>query len=159
MPKVYHPDFSYQRHKEELKILLKKFGIVPHQQLTTLCAYEQENKSSQTDGVKTTIGQVVVYIENHLSEELSLDKLAKKVQLSKYQLIRGFRKEKNTTPWQFLITKRIDKGKILLKEGRSPGQVAVETGFYDQAHFSKSFQKATGLTPKEYQEKYFRNRN
>lgn len=159
MPKISHSDISYLRHVEELKILLKKWGIAPYRQPIAANAYEQENKSRQEDNIKITIGQVVIYIEKHLSEDLSLNKLAKKVRLSKYQLIRGFRKEKGTTPWQFLISKRIDKAKTLLEEGRSPGQVAVETGFYDQPHFSKSFQKVTGLTPKEYQEEHFRNRN
>ncbi len=105
------------------------------------------------------VGKVILYIEEHLSEELSLEELAEKIDLSKYQLIRGFHKEEGTTPWKFLMQKRIDNVKDLLEEGIPPGQAAVESGFYDQSHMNKAFREATGQTPKEYQEKNFRNRN
>jgi transcriptional regulator GlxA family with amidase domain len=76
------------------------------------------------------VGRIIVYIEEHLTEQLSLEKLAEEAQLNKYQLIRLFRKEQDMTPWKFLISKRIDKVKKLLEEGLSPGQAAVEAGFF-----------------------------
>src|SRR5699024_3009968 len=109
--------------------------------------------------LKPVIGRVIIYMENHLAEQLSLEKLASEAQISKYQLIRQFRDETGVTPWKFLIAKRVDRVKEFLEDGKPLSQTAVETGFYDQSHMTKIFREETGYTPKEYQEKYFKNRN
>lgn len=150
---------SYTLFRKELHNLLQSNGILPNR-LPVLSGNTPESKwTLPQDDIKQKVGKVILYMENHLTEELSLDEMAAKMEMSKYQLIRGFRKEEGTTPWKFLMQKRIDNVKDLLEEGMSPGQAAVESGFYDQSHLNKVFRKFTGKTPKEYQEENFRNRN
>ncbi len=145
---------------QELKALLHQAGISFRRPPVTAGIEDQKNWESHSDlDIKQKIGRVVIYIEENLTKELSLQKLADEIELSKYQLIRGFRKEEGTTPWKFLIEKRIKKVKELLKEGVSPGHAAVEAGFYDQSHMNKVFREITEQTPKEYQEENFRNKN
>jgi AraC-like DNA-binding protein len=151
---------SYYSFLDELNYLLQQSAIISTQQLVNGEADPKENwHHSSPEECSHTVGRIIVYIEEHLTEQLSLEKLAEEAQLNKYQLIRLFREEQDITPWKFLISKRIDKVKELLEEGLSPGQAAVEAGFYDQSHLNRTFRERTGLTPKEYQEQEFKNRN
>lgn len=155
----YHLSFS--AFAEELNSVLKASGIVPVRHPVVAGSSQKKNLFSPSDKEeeKSRIGWIVLYMEEHYSEELTLDELAGKAGLSKYQLIRKFRQEEGVTPWRFIIGKRIEKVKGMLRDGMAPGPAAAEAGFYDQSHLTKVFREETGFTPKEYQEKYFRNRN
>ena len=151
---------SYSGFLKELNLLLKSSGITPGRlpiYSGIIPKKDREIQSEETIHLK--VGKVKLYMEEHLAEELSLDKLAEEIDFSKYQLIRGFQKEVGTTPWKFLVLKRIENVKKNLEDGMSPGQAAVESGFYDQSHMNKAFREATGKTPKVYQEENFRNKN
>lgn len=153
-------DTPYPQFVRELNFLLRKSGITHSRQQIRAEVTPGNNRSApSTEEDTPKIGRVILYMEEHLAEELSLEELAEQAELSKYQLIRRFREEEGTTPWKYLICKRIEKAKQLLERGMPPGQVAVETGFYAQSHLSRVFRDKTGFIPKEYQSKNFRNRN
>lgn len=151
--------FTYFNVQIELNSILVDCGIIPHTRAVTAGIKGREADESPDLTIDQKIGKVIIYIEENLTQQLSLQKLADEIELSKYQLIRGFQREKGTTPWKFLINKRIEKVKQLLIDGMSPGQAAVEVGFYDQSHLNKVFQENTEQTPKEYQEENFNNNN
>ncbi|HKK46051.1 MAG TPA: AraC family transcriptional regulator [Balneolaceae bacterium] len=153
-------DIPIAQFLSELEMLLKKSGIsTSRRQIQAEINPKESRGFPSAEEYSPQVGRIIVYLEAHFTEELSLDELAEKVELSKYQLIRRFREEEGTTPWKYIIQQRVEKAKQLLEQGVSPGQVAAETGFYDQSHFSKSFREETGQTPKEYQEENFINRN
>lgn len=151
------PDTVYA----DLAKILQSSGIAPMRYPVTCGARSQKRSSSHSDAGHpvSQIGKVIIYIEEHLAEQLNLEKLAGETELSKYQLIRHFRDETGSTPWQFLIGRRIELAKELLEKGNPPGRVAAEAGFYDQSHLTRILREETGLTPKEYQVKFFRNKN
>lgn len=152
-------NISYASYLDELQIMLAEARIVSSHQAITGEANRKENRTDHNSELKPVVGRVIVYMEDHLTEQLSLDTLADEVQLSKYQLIRRFREETGVTPWKFLIAKRINRVKEFLKDGIPPSQAAVKAGFYDQSHLTKIFREEVGSTPREYQEKFFKNRN
>lgn len=144
----------------QLNLLLKQSSIAPSR-LPAMAEQNREKNGFELSGAELSprIGRVVIYMEEHLAGDLSLEKLAEEARLSKFQLIRHFRDELGTTPWKSLIKMRIEKVKELLKQGIPPAQAAAETGFYDQSHLNKVFRAETGLTPREYLELNFVNRN
>jgi transcriptional regulator GlxA family with amidase domain len=150
---------SYRLFLSGLEYLLKDYGIASNSQFAMAADNNKKNHDDTSHRASQQVGNVIIFIEEHLTEELSLERLAEEARLSKYQLIRRFQIEQGITPWKFLVSKRIEKAKELLANGLSPGQTAMETGFFDQSHLNKVFKEKTGLTPKEYQEKYFINRN
>jgi transcriptional regulator GlxA family with amidase domain len=87
-----------------------------------------------------------------------LDELAKLTGVSKYHMLRTFTKQKGISPYSYLETIRIGKAKQFLEQGHIPLDVAFETGFSDQSHFTNYFKKLIGLTPKQYQ-KIFSSEN
>lgn len=152
---LHYPDFIH-----ELNVLLHSNGIFPSRSPILAEFQSKTNRVSQESSkIDQQVGKVILYMDEHLSDELSLENLAEEIGLSKYQLIRRFREEEGTTPWKFLVSRRIERVKELLKEGTPPGQAAMEAGFYDQSHLNKVFREEMGLTPKQYQEKNFKNRN
>ena len=73
---------------------------------------------------------------------------------SKYNLIRSFKQEVGLTPHQFQIQNRVRKAQKLLNSSVTVAEVALATGFYDQSHFIRCFEKIVGLTPTEYKRAY-----
>ena len=81
---------------------------------------------------------------------MSLDEAAKAVGLSRYHFLRVFKKATGIPPHAFRTQRRIDLSQVLLLQGMALSQVALETGFSDQNHFTKRFKQFTGATPRQY---------
>ncbi|MEG4393445.1 helix-turn-helix transcriptional regulator [Microcoleus sp. BROC3] len=103
------------------------------------------------DPVKLQI--VINYINDYLNRDLHIAELAKLVQISPYYFSRLFKKSIGVTPHQYVTQCRIEKAKQLLKrQDLSIIYISQQVGFHDQSHFSKTFCKLVGLTPKKYRD-------
>jgi AraC-like DNA-binding protein len=87
-------------------------------------------------------------IHSTLSVDISLDELAAISQYSKWQVTRDFRSLYGTTPYRYITVKRLQKAKKLLELGLPLVQVAIDSGFADQSHFTRQFKQCFGTTPK-----------
>jgi sigma-54 dependent transcriptional regulator, acetoin dehydrogenase operon transcriptional activator AcoR len=95
--------------------------------------------------------RVLAYIEARISATISLDDLAGEVGMSRFHFHRQFKKAVGTTPRDFIIQKRVERAKELLIRSDMPlVDVARETGFVDQSHFSNTFRKLTSMTPRSF---------
>ena len=81
---------------------------------------------------------------------LFIGDMARSVGMSPYHMIRQFKAACGLTPHQFQIQCRVRKGQKLLEEGKSVTEAAYATGFCDQSHFDRCFQRIVRLTPGEY---------
>lgn len=90
------------------------------------------------------------YIELHYAQNITLNQLSELTGLSKYHLLRLFTRQKGISPYRYLETIRINNAKKLLEQGIPPIEVASQTGFSDQSHFTNFFKRLIGLTPKQY---------
>lgn len=81
---------------------------------------------------------------------MPIETLATDIFVSKYYLIKKFKRIVGMTPHQFCIQNRIRKAQSLLDAEQVICGVAAEMGFYDQSHFDKAFQKIVGISPSEY---------
>ncbi len=91
------------------------------------------------------------YIDNHFKEDMTLDQLAEMVHISKYYLAHTFRKEFHTSPISYLISRRIQESRFLLRETDfSLSQIAQILGFSSLSYFSQSFRRLEGCSPMEY---------
>ena len=70
--------------------------------------------------------------------------------LTRYDLARQFRLMFGTSPHRYLLMRRLDLARRLILEARPLADVAGEAGFSDQAHFTRVFKAALGLTPARY---------
>jgi AraC-like DNA-binding protein len=70
--------------------------------------------------------------------------------LTRYDLARQFRLLHGTSPYRYLLMRRLDLAREQLARSRALAEVAIEAGFADQAHFSRVFKAAYGITPARY---------
>lgn len=96
------------------------------------------------------IDSVIKYINQNLSSDLSLDSLSSNFYISKYHLLREFKKYTGYTIHQFIQQKRLIMAKSLLREGYQITEVCTKCGFGDYSNFIRTFKKAFGLSPGKY---------
>ena len=84
----------------------------------------------------------------HLSDELSLKRIASECGLSVTHFARAFRQSTGLAPYQWLQNMRLEEAKRLLAgHDRSLAEIAVACGFSDQSHFTRVFRKHVGESP------------
>ncbi|MFW5826930.1 MAG: response regulator transcription factor [Alkalispirochaeta sp.] len=94
---------------------------------------------------------VLVYIEGHYGEEVSLSDIAELYRVTPSHLSRTFRRETGLTFLKYLTRRRMEHAVVLLKDpGRQIGEIAAECGFHSAVRFAKLFKHQYGVTPSEY---------
>ena len=95
--------------------------------------------------------RVLEYLHAHLGERVELSRLAEVAELNVYQFARAFKQSTGESPHQFVLRKRIEHAKELLRRPQlSVIEASARTGFVDQSHFSKVFRRMVGVAPSEY---------
>ncbi|RXJ97962.1 AraC family transcriptional regulator [Arcobacter sp. CECT 8986] len=102
----------------------------------------------------TKIDLLVKFLEDNVKENITLEELSKKFNLSKFYIIKLFKKEFGISVYSFFLNLKIELAKKLLKKSYTIVEVALECGFYDQSHFHRNFLKITASTPKEYKDNF-----
>lgn len=91
------------------------------------------------------------YIDVHYKENINLDMLASISHASKYYLVHSFTKEYGISPMNYLINRRLEEAKQLLKnDDYSMSMISRILGFSSPSYFSQTFKKAVGMTPNQY---------
>jgi AraC family transcriptional regulator len=87
-------------------------------------------------------------MESRIAADLSLEDLARECGLSVSHFARAFRQSCGTTPYKWLMSRRIERARDLLHRPDLPlAMVAAECGFADQAHFTNVFTRMVGHPP------------
>lgn len=95
------------------------------------------------------------WIEQHHTQSIDYDRLARKYQISRRSLERRFKHATDATLVQYLQQVRVEAAKRLLEEGGQPfDEITNMVGYEDISFFRKVFMKLTGLRPSEYQKRF-----
>lgn len=108
--------------------------------------------------IDTAIG-IRNYIENNYNANLNLDLLSHTQFVSKYHLLRLFKRYYGLTPRQYLMNKRIEKSKEYLKNGMTVTETCFAVGFESLGSFSTLFKSKTGKTPAQFQKEQLSRSN
>jgi AraC-like DNA-binding protein len=103
-----------------------------------------------TRGKRILMEQVCAYLDTHYAENIGLTELGKYIGVSPFTLLRMFRAARGLSPREYQMLQRVTQAKRLLREGLPIAQAAIETGFYDQTHLTRHFQRVVGVTPGRY---------
>lgn len=101
---------------------------------------------------KNAIDDCIKKARLNFSDKIDIAKMAQESNISKYQLIRYFKKKTGLTPASYILIHRINHSKKLLIKNIPIGEIALETGFYDHAQFCKFFKYYTNISPTEYRQ-------
>jgi AraC-like DNA-binding protein len=109
------------------------------------------NKESQTVTNKI-VNSIKQYILENINEQITLDDIANIVGYNKEYIIRLFKKEFGLTPHAFLINEKVNYAKNLIDQSDklNLSNIAINSGFYDQSHFTKFFKRSFAITPQKY---------
>ncbi|MBO0436671.1 helix-turn-helix transcriptional regulator [Vagococcus fluvialis] len=107
------------------------------------------NKSVSKDSV-----MIKEFLNNNFKIPLTLELIAEKVHLDKYYIIHTFKQNFDTTPMNYIMSKKIENAKSLLENTDYQVSVIAEiNGFASQSYFNQAFKKKLGLSPLEYRKK------
>lgn len=104
-----------------------------------------------TDPAKDVVQRVKHHIDLHYGEDLSLQVIADRFGIDKFQLSRLFKQELGVNYWNYVIQVRMEKAaELLLRTEEKNSSIASATGFVDESHFSRTFKKYYDMSPKQY---------
>lgn len=99
---------------------------------------------------RRAVALVRAYLKEHFAEEISLAELSAIAGLSPFHLLRVFREQAGLPPHEYQLQLRVAHARKLIRDGEAITNAALETGFCDQSHLSRSFKRITGMTPGQY---------
>jgi len=100
-----------------------------------------------------------LFIDEHFSSAIDLDKIADEACFSKYHFCRLFKEIYDKTPHQYLTAVRIDRAVQLLHDGGSVKEACFAIGFDSVGSFTGLIKRRVGLTPAAYQRERDRVKN
>lgn len=118
--------------------------------------YMNEISNQKTDKSSIVLDQLIVYINMHYKENLTLDQLSAVCYLSPSYISKVFKKHLNTNFIDYLSSVRIKVAKRLMKNpALSMKEISAEIGYIDANYFTRVFKKYEGVTPSEYRNKFY----
>lgn len=129
--------------KTTVSIVLNNFK---HRNIDAL----RNNKEINND-IPFILKQSIKYINENITEKIKISDLAKQTRWESQHYNRLFKQYMDSTPYKYIIDKKIEKAKTLLIETTIPvRQVSFDMGFKSHSNFCSIFKKATGKTPENF---------
>ncbi len=131
---------------ERVEVLLRQF-------VNRLQFFSQENETEYTEEHLNDFDEINGYIENNLYDKFSLDELSRIANINKYGFIKKFKASTGITPMNYILMKKVFSSKKLINPNSELTEIAYQYNFTDMAHFSRTFKRYVGISPKKYQSK------
>ena len=112
--------------------------------------HHSPEKPSATGKHYKTTNEIITYINQNLTKDLSLSNLSKQFSMSDSHLNRIFKAETGTTLQKYIVGQRVALAKELLSDGHTVTEVFALSGFGDYSNFYRTFTKIVGISPKNY---------
>lgn len=131
--------------------IYKKIALMELLVLINIFYNKERDKETPTKSQHfKKIEEIIEYINENFSQELSLDQLSNEFFISKSYLMQVFKRTMGFTVNQYIITRRIANARNYLKRGYSVGATAELCGFVNCCHFIRTFKNLVGVSPKQY---------
>jgi len=127
-----------------VEVLLTQF-------VSILDNYAQDKVEDYTGLEFNRLEHLVTYIDQHINKKFTLDHLAKVAHINKYGLTKKFRRITGMSLINYILMKKIFASKKQITAETILTELAFNYDFSDMAHYSKTFKRFIGLSPKVYQ--------
>ncbi len=115
-------------------------------ELMTLSGAREKIRSVEYETVKLA----QEYIDENIIEGFTMSDLEHQTGQSRWQISRNFRSFLGTSPYRYLIMRRLEQARHMLLNGHSITDAAYAYSFSDQSHFNRHFRKTYGVTPNSW---------
>lgn len=111
-------------------------------------------QQSNFAGIRKDVAEAQRFIMTHLHEKISMDEMAKRLNLNATHFSRTFKKETGETFVEFVTKRKMEKAKELLDHSNQTiEQIALELAYVSNSYFNRVFRSYTGMSPNEYRNK------
>jgi AraC-like DNA-binding protein len=93
------------------------------------------------------VGKARDFLDAHVQQGISAAELETVGGLARYELARQFRACLGTSPYRYLVQRRLDRARRLILGGATLADAALMSGFADQSHLTRHFKKTYGVPP------------
>ncbi|MGP4006304.1 GlxA family transcriptional regulator [Streptomyces sp. 4N124] len=132
---------------EVANAIARRMVVPPHRDGGQAQYIERPLPRSQCD----TVGEVLVWMEEHLDEEVTVEQLAARAHMSPRTFARRFQQETGTTPYRWILRQRVLLAQRLLEAtDETVDAIAARTGFGTAAALRHQFVRSIGTTPQAY---------
>jgi len=100
------------------------------------------------------ISKILLYIAEHISDKISIEKLSSLAGYNEQYFIRLFKKSTGITPYQYIVNYRLKEAKKLLNTDITISHIAILTGYSDVKTFSRAFKNKFGVAPSIYRDEH-----
>lgn len=136
----------YGKYRSEFDDSLNIYEI-----LITIYKNLPGNKQQDSEVGDVVIDEALRFIDDHLDKTISVEMIARHVGLSESHFSRKFRKAMNSSPKEYLIRRRLNEAKRLLKTTTATvREIAFAVGFNSESHFVNTFTAQNGIPPKKF---------
>ncbi|WP_231755965.1 MULTISPECIES: AraC family transcriptional regulator [unclassified Burkholderia] len=108
----------------------------------------------QIGGNAQAVHRAKDYLIEYADGDVSIEELARLTNLSRFHLMRSFKKTFGILLHRFHLQCKLHKAKYLLRTGTSVADAALSAGFFDQSHFTRNFKRMYGVTPGTFRSLY-----
>ncbi|GGG44192.1 AraC family transcriptional regulator [Bizionia arctica] len=134
-----------KQETEPIEFYLQQF-------ISTLKAFSQENEKEYSELNLNSFKQINNYIEAHIYDKFSLNDLSKIANINKFGFAKKFKASTGMSPINYILMKKVFSSKKLINQKTELTTIAYQYNFTDLAHFSKTFKRFVGISPKNYQQ-------
>ena len=139
----------YNRFEDSENLLLQSLILELIYSISKDC--KEVISSANSRGSRTLIEDAIAYIQEHLTEDLSLEQLANQVSVSPIYFHNVFKRSVGKTLREYVEEQRIKRAiHLLISTDASLTQIAFECGFSSQSYFSYVFKRKMKMTPRAY---------
>jgi YesN/AraC family two-component response regulator len=152
-----HPEIAFSLSDRYIQRLedLKTIKEIDQLAGEAFFTFTEKVRQVKEDRYSITITNCKNYIYNNRYEKLTHDEVANQAELSHSYLSILFKKEVGISVSDYIQRVKIDEAKNLIEYTNTPlSEIGSLLNFSDQSYFTKVFKKHTGITPKQYKEKY-----
>lgn len=102
-----------------------------------------------TENNHSKVSEILQYINDHLTDELSIDRIADNFFVSKYYMMRQFKQETGYTMGNYISRKRLLLAKELILSGIPSSQACFDCGYKDYSTFSRAYKRFFSESPRD----------
>jgi AraC-like DNA-binding protein len=102
---------------------------------------------SETTTCAVAVERARAFLDANLSRTVASEELEAETGLDRYALARQFRRRLGTSPYRYLVMRRLDRARARMQAGDTLADAAFASGFADQSHMTRQFHRAYGITP------------